>query len=190
MTLACESLLIGATGSVGIVNMPQYIYKFRQAFANKVTVLMSRSAQKFIPPYTMELFSGNPVFTDTFDLVDVYSPLVYSVGMKYVGVGNESAVLGGLQAYLAQNFLWNQQTKYTSVSVQLRYDNTIYAETVKDRPPLSIPFYAKTVNIYKEVVNKDYVLFCSFNEWYETTSCEPSVEEDHKYLDLLHNLLP
>ena len=128
--------------------------------------------------------------TDTFDLVDVYSPLVYSVGMKYVGVGNESAVLGGLQAYLAQKLLWNQQTKYTSVSVQLQYDNTIYAETVKDRPPLSIPFYAKTVNIYKEVVNKDYVLFCSFNEWYETTSCEPSVEEDHKYLDLLHNLLP
>jgi phosphopantothenoylcysteine synthetase/decarboxylase len=75
MTLECENLLIGATGSIGVVNMPQYIHKFRQAFANNVTVLMSRSAQKFIPPYTMGLFSGNPVFTDTFDVAgDIQVP--------------------------------------------------------------------------------------------------------------------
>jgi hypothetical protein len=136
------------------------------------------------------VFSSLGNLTETFDLVDVYSPLVYSVGMKYVGVYNESAVVSGLQAYFAQKLFWNQQTKYTSISVQLLYDNTVYAETVKDRTALKIPFYNETVNTYKEVVRKDYVLFCSFNEWYETTSCEPSVEEDYKYLDLLRNLLP
>jgi phosphopantothenoylcysteine decarboxylase/phosphopantothenate--cysteine ligase len=40
---------------------------FRQTFAQHVHVLMSRGAQKFITPYTFELFSEHHVFCDTFE---------------------------------------------------------------------------------------------------------------------------
>lgn len=65
-----NNLLIGATGSVGILEMPHYIKRFRENIAENVYIMMSHSAKKFITPYTMRLYSGNYVFTDSFDITD------------------------------------------------------------------------------------------------------------------------
>lgn len=63
-----ETLLLAATGSVGVLIVPHYINLLRQSFVKDVHVLMSRSAQKFVTPYTMRLFSGHWVFTNTFSM--------------------------------------------------------------------------------------------------------------------------
>ena len=68
MSLDCDHLLIGMTGSIGVVDMHRYLVKLRQIFAKKITVMMSKSAQQFVPAYTMELFSANPVIADSFDI--------------------------------------------------------------------------------------------------------------------------
>jgi len=65
-----SNLLLGVTGSVGVLIVPHYIKLLRDSFAEKVHVMMSYSAQKFITPYTMRLFSGNYVFTNTFNMFE------------------------------------------------------------------------------------------------------------------------
>lgn len=65
-----NNLLIGATGSVGILEMPHYIKLFKENIAENVYVMMSHSAKNFVTPYTMRLYSGNYVFTDSFDITD------------------------------------------------------------------------------------------------------------------------
>jgi phosphopantothenoylcysteine decarboxylase/phosphopantothenate--cysteine ligase len=61
-----ENLLLGITGSSAVLGIPGYIALFRQN-GIKVRVIMSHSARKFVTPYTMRLYSGNYVFTDSFD---------------------------------------------------------------------------------------------------------------------------
>ncbi len=66
----CGNLLIGVTGSVGALNVPLYLFLFRQSFAKEIHVMMSRAAQKFLQSYALKLLSGNTVFTDTFQMKD------------------------------------------------------------------------------------------------------------------------
>lgn len=65
-----NNLLLGVTGSVGVLVVPEYIKIIRESIAENVYVMMSHSAKKFITPYTMRLYSGNYVFTDSFDISD------------------------------------------------------------------------------------------------------------------------
>jgi phosphopantothenoylcysteine synthetase/decarboxylase len=66
----CENLLVGVTGSIGAVAVPQFLFLVRQSFAKEVHVMMSRAAQKFVSPYVLRLFSGNHVLTDSFQITD------------------------------------------------------------------------------------------------------------------------
>lgn len=63
--LLCENLLLGITGSPGALSMPQYALMMRQNLVDNVRVMMSRNAQLFVRPYTMRLFAGDQVYTDT-----------------------------------------------------------------------------------------------------------------------------
>jgi phosphopantothenoylcysteine synthetase/decarboxylase len=63
--LLCDSLLLGVTGSPAALSMPQYLLMMRQTLVKKLRVMMSRSAQRFVRPYTMRLFAGDWVYTDT-----------------------------------------------------------------------------------------------------------------------------
>ncbi len=63
--LLCERLLLGVTGSPAALSMPQYVLMMRQSLATTVHVMMSRGAQRFVRPYTMRLFAGGWVYTDT-----------------------------------------------------------------------------------------------------------------------------
>ena len=64
----CENLLIGVTGSAAAVQITQYLVKLRQTFAKNIYIMMSQAAQNFVPAYTLELYSGNPVTTDDFKI--------------------------------------------------------------------------------------------------------------------------
>ena len=64
--LSCRNLLIGVTGSVGAVMMPQFMILLRKSGVQTLRVLMSSAACRFIPPYTMRLYSGHWVYTDGF----------------------------------------------------------------------------------------------------------------------------
>ena len=65
-----NNLLLGVTGSVGVLAVPEYIRLLRESIAENVHVMMSHSAKKFVTPYTMRIYSGNYVFTDSFDISD------------------------------------------------------------------------------------------------------------------------
>lgn len=65
-----NNLLLGVTGSVGVISIPYYIKMLRDDIAKHVVVIMSHSARKFITPYTLRLFSGNYVHTDVFDVTN------------------------------------------------------------------------------------------------------------------------
>lgn len=65
---AINNLLLGVTGSVGVISVPYYIKLLKEQIARNVIVIMSHSAKKFITPYTLRLFSGNYVHTDVFDI--------------------------------------------------------------------------------------------------------------------------
>jgi phosphopantothenoylcysteine decarboxylase len=56
------------TGSIGVIGFSEYIILFRERIAKNVNVIMSKSATKFITPFSLRVFSGNYVFTDSFDI--------------------------------------------------------------------------------------------------------------------------
>jgi phosphopantothenoylcysteine decarboxylase/phosphopantothenate--cysteine ligase len=69
-SLLCGSLLVAITGSPAALAMPQNVLLLRQAFARKVRVIMSRAAARFVRPYTMRLFAGSWVHTETHRVAD------------------------------------------------------------------------------------------------------------------------
>jgi phosphopantothenoylcysteine decarboxylase/phosphopantothenate--cysteine ligase len=66
--LLCDDLLLGVTGSPSALAMPQYVLMMRQSMTKRVRVMMSRGATRFVNPYTMRLFAGQEIFTDTYQL--------------------------------------------------------------------------------------------------------------------------
>jgi phosphopantothenoylcysteine synthetase/decarboxylase len=70
----CGRVLVAVTGSPAALSMPQYVLILRQTLASEVRVVMSRGAQKFVRPYTMRLFAGRWVHTDTYSARDVLIP--------------------------------------------------------------------------------------------------------------------
>jgi phosphopantothenoylcysteine decarboxylase len=68
--LLCERLLVAVTGSPAALVMPQTLLTVRQALVGEVRVIMSRAAQRFVRPYTMRLFCGRWVHTETHRAAD------------------------------------------------------------------------------------------------------------------------
>lgn len=65
-----DNLLLGVTGSVGVLIVPHYIKLLRESIAERVYVMMSHSSKRFVTPYTLRLYSGNYVYTDSFNISD------------------------------------------------------------------------------------------------------------------------
>lgn len=68
--LLCDQLLVGVTGSPAALSMPQYVLMMRQTLARRVRVMMTDAAQRFVPAYTMRLFAGGWVFTNTHEVAE------------------------------------------------------------------------------------------------------------------------
>lgn len=63
----CDRLLIGISGSIHCVHIYDYLALFRASFAGRIRVIMTESATRMIRPETVELFTDDRVFTDTWD---------------------------------------------------------------------------------------------------------------------------
>lgn len=75
MRLLCRSLLVGVTGSVAAVAVPSYVAFLRRGLVENVRVILTESAAQFVPPATMQIYSGQPVFLDSFaGETDCYVP--------------------------------------------------------------------------------------------------------------------
>jgi phosphopantothenoylcysteine synthetase/decarboxylase len=68
--MLCENLLVGVCGSPAALAMPQHVLLLRQTLGRNVRVIMSHGAQRFVRPYTMRLFAGSWVHTDTYGAGD------------------------------------------------------------------------------------------------------------------------
>lgn len=62
-----EKLLLGCTGSVGVLFIPSLIMKLRKEHRTQIDAIMTCSAQRFITPYALEMLTGNAVTTGAFD---------------------------------------------------------------------------------------------------------------------------
>lgn len=62
-----EKLLLGCTGSVGVLFLPSLIMRLRKEYRTQIEVMMTKSAQRFLTPYSLEILTGMPVATDLFD---------------------------------------------------------------------------------------------------------------------------
>ena len=125
-----------------------------------------------------------------FDLIDTYNPFSYGMGLSaFTGLPAEVSVITGLQTYFTQKSYWNLQTKYSSVTICLQFDNTAWADIYHDRVPVAIPYSDNIANTYKNELNKNYVFVTSWNEFYENSQCEPSVADGQKLLQALQSLL-
>ena len=63
------------TGSIGVLTFSEYIFLLRKDLAKNINVIMSKSATKFITPFSIRVISGNFVFTDSFDETEnIYLP--------------------------------------------------------------------------------------------------------------------
>ena len=51
-----DNVLIGMTGSIGVVTFSEYIFLLRKNIAKNIRVIMSKSATKFITPFSIRDF--------------------------------------------------------------------------------------------------------------------------------------
>jgi phosphopantothenoylcysteine decarboxylase / phosphopantothenate---cysteine ligase len=67
MSLAGRTIVLGVSGGIAAYKSAELVRELRQAGA-RVRVIMTRHAQEFITPLTLQTLSGEPVATDLFDL--------------------------------------------------------------------------------------------------------------------------
>lgn len=59
-------LLIGACGSISILNLFQWIVLLQETFCKNIKVILTDQAQKFVNPDIITQFTGNKTYTDFF----------------------------------------------------------------------------------------------------------------------------
>src|SRR5215470_11245320 len=67
MTLEGRTVLVGVSGGIACYKACELVRVLRQAGAT-VRVMMTRNAQEFVTPLTLQTLSGSPVATETFSL--------------------------------------------------------------------------------------------------------------------------
>ncbi|WP_058043894.1 flavoprotein [Streptomyces roseifaciens] len=63
-SLPCERLLLGVSGSIHAVHLPQYLTQLRREFAQEIRVIMTDTATRMISPSVVRTYVEEPVFTD------------------------------------------------------------------------------------------------------------------------------
>ncbi|HEY0009366.1 MAG TPA: bifunctional phosphopantothenoylcysteine decarboxylase/phosphopantothenate--cysteine ligase CoaBC [Tepidisphaeraceae bacterium] len=67
--LSGRRIIVGVCGGIAVYKVADLVSRLVQAGAT-VNVVMTAEAQKFVTPLTFQALSGNPVRTDTFNLVE------------------------------------------------------------------------------------------------------------------------
>ncbi|MFC1699186.1 flavoprotein [Candidatus Omnitrophota bacterium] len=76
-----KEVILGVTGSIAAYRAAEIINRLR-ARKIKVSVVMTKDAQEFITPLTLQTLSGNKVTTDLFTLPDNLEPLHISLAKR------------------------------------------------------------------------------------------------------------
>lgn len=63
----CDHLLVGVSGSIHSLQIFDYLTLFRTSFAGSIKVVMTAAAARMIRQETVELFTDDRVFLDTWD---------------------------------------------------------------------------------------------------------------------------
>ena len=63
----CECLVVAVTGSVGAMHAPDQIWHLQRTFAQRIHVIMTKSATHFVSANALRLVSAHPVLVDQFD---------------------------------------------------------------------------------------------------------------------------
>ena len=63
----CRHLLVGVSGSIHALDIHNYLYRFRELFAHTIKVIMTESAARMVDPKTVELYTDDRVFIDSWD---------------------------------------------------------------------------------------------------------------------------
>ncbi|MFZ5827663.1 MAG: flavoprotein [Bacillota bacterium] len=66
-TVVSQRLLLGVTGSIGLVGIHEYIILFRERLAVEIKVIMTKNATRLVSPDLMAVLSGSEVFVDPYD---------------------------------------------------------------------------------------------------------------------------
>jgi phosphopantothenoylcysteine decarboxylase/phosphopantothenate--cysteine ligase len=63
----CERLLVAVTGAVASSTVPEFLIRLRMhRVVDRIDVMMTEAAVRFVTPYMLELASGNRVWLDPF----------------------------------------------------------------------------------------------------------------------------
>ena len=76
-----KEVILGVTGSIAAYKACEIINRLRERRIN-VTVVMTKEAQEFITPLTLQTLSANKVIRDLFALPDNVSPVHISLAQK------------------------------------------------------------------------------------------------------------
>ncbi|EQB74559.1 MAG: flavoprotein [Ferroplasma sp. Type II] len=64
------TILWGITGSVGSVNIPNYLAQIMGKLNCQIITIMTKASQNFLSPYIVELITNGPVYRDMFLSID------------------------------------------------------------------------------------------------------------------------
>ncbi len=64
------TILWGITGSVGSVNIPNYLSEIMSKLNCQIITIMTKASQNFLSPYIVELITGRSVYRDMFLSID------------------------------------------------------------------------------------------------------------------------
>jgi phosphopantothenoylcysteine decarboxylase/phosphopantothenate--cysteine ligase len=67
MTLLCDTLVLGVTGSIAAAEAPLLVRRLRDEVCRDVHVIVTPAARRFVSRRALELYSGQPVWSDLFD---------------------------------------------------------------------------------------------------------------------------
>ncbi len=70
----CGRLLLGVTGSIHCVQLPQYMMRFKKTFATDIRIMMTAAAVRMCPPHVLELLSEHRVETDLWGSPELKAP--------------------------------------------------------------------------------------------------------------------
>lgn len=67
MSRPCGNVLVGVSGAIHSIQLPEYLLRFKTELADSLKVIMTKAATQMIPPNVVELYTDDPIFVDGWD---------------------------------------------------------------------------------------------------------------------------
>ncbi len=139
-----KNILLGITGSIAAYKSVEIARRLREEGAN-VNVVMTDAACRFIPPYTLESITGNPVHTDLFQDAFKHINMPKEADLFLVAPVTANTI-NKLSCGIADNLLSNIWLTYEGPVImapamnQKMYRNPIVQKNIKELKKLKVRF--------------------------------------------------